>query len=115
LIVLDRVDRNRMTLDTVLDDAAPMMTDLTRRDRALFNQLVYGVLRQRLRLDAVVGRLRRPAPVKISPVNPEHPANRPVPDPVHGPDSGIGRRQHGGQPGAKRARPSTHPDSSMPC
>jgi 16S rRNA (cytosine967-C5)-methyltransferase len=67
LIVLDRVDRNRLTLDAVLDDAAPMLTALTRRDRALFNQLVYGVLRQRLRLDAVVGAYADRPLVKISP------------------------------------------------
>ncbi len=50
LIVLDRVERSKATLDAVLDDAAPMLTALSRRDRALFNQLVYGVLRRRLRL-----------------------------------------------------------------
>lgn len=54
LAVLDRLDRNRETLDAVLDDVAPMVACLSRRDRALFNQLVYGVLRWRLQLDAVV-------------------------------------------------------------
>ncbi len=54
LIVLDRVERSKATLDAVLDDAAPKLTALSRRDRALFNQLVYGVIRRRLRLDAVV-------------------------------------------------------------
>jgi 16S rRNA (cytosine967-C5)-methyltransferase len=52
--VLDRVNNGKATLDTVLDDAAPMLAGLTRRDRALFNGLVYGVLRRRLHLDAVV-------------------------------------------------------------
>ena len=55
LNVLNRLDRNTETLDAVLDDAAPMMKGLSHRDRALFNQLVYGVLRWRLRLDAVAG------------------------------------------------------------
>ncbi|MBC2711507.1 MAG: 16S rRNA (cytosine(967)-C(5))-methyltransferase RsmB [Desulfosarcina sp.] len=54
LKVLNRLDRNKKTLDAVLDDAAPMIMGLSRRDRALLNQLVYGVLRWRLRLDAVV-------------------------------------------------------------
>ena len=52
--MLDRLDRNRETLDAILEDAAPGVMGLARRDRALFNQLVYGVLRWRLRLDAVV-------------------------------------------------------------
>ncbi len=55
LEILDRLDGNQTTLDALLDDATPTMTGLSRRDRALFNQLVYGVLRWRLRLDAVVG------------------------------------------------------------
>ncbi len=55
LYVLNRLDRNNETLDAILDDTAPMMKGLSRRDRALFNQLVYGVLRWRLRLDTVVG------------------------------------------------------------
>ena len=54
LIVLDRVDRGKATLDAILDDAASELAGLSRRDRSLFNQLVYGVLRRRLRLDAVV-------------------------------------------------------------
>jgi 16S rRNA (cytosine967-C5)-methyltransferase len=67
LIVLDRLDRNRETLDAVLDDAAPMLTALSRRDRALFNQLVYGVLRWRLRLDAIVAAYADRALKNISP------------------------------------------------
>ena len=67
LIVLDRVDRNRATLDAVLDDTALALTALSRRDRALFNQLVYGVLRQRLRLDAVVEAYADRPLVRISP------------------------------------------------
>jgi hypothetical protein len=57
-------------------------------------------------LAAAAGCRRRPptptAPEKNIPVDSEHPANRPVPDPVHGPDPGIGGREHGGQPGTKR-------------
>lgn len=67
LIVLDRVDRSKATLDAVLDDAAPKLTALSRRDRALFNQIVYGVLRRRLRLDAVVAAYADRSLEKISP------------------------------------------------
>jgi 16S rRNA (cytosine967-C5)-methyltransferase len=67
LFVLERVDRGKATLDTVLDEAAPLLTRLSRRDRALFNQLVYGVLRQRLRLDAVVETYANRTLKKISP------------------------------------------------
>ena len=57
----------KATLDAVLDDSAPMLTGLSRRDRALFNQLVYGVLRWRLRLDAVVAAYADRPLKKISP------------------------------------------------
>ncbi len=57
----------KATLDAVLDDLAPMLTGLSRRDRALFNQLVYGVLRWRLRLDAVVTAYADRPIKKISP------------------------------------------------
>ncbi len=55
LTVLDRQEQDNLTLDRVLDDLAPAATALSRRDRALYNQLVYGVLRWRSRLDAVMG------------------------------------------------------------
>jgi len=67
LEVLDRLDRNKETLDAILDDTAPMMKGLSRRDRALFNQLVYGVLRWRLRLDTVVGAFASRPLEKIAP------------------------------------------------
>lgn len=67
LIVLDRLDMGKATLDAVLDDTAPMMTGISRRDRALCNQLVYGVLRRRLRLDAVVAAYADRPLKKISP------------------------------------------------
>jgi len=54
LAVLDLLDGNDRTLDAVLDDMAPLIHGLSRRDRALFNHLVFGVLRWRLRLDAVI-------------------------------------------------------------
>jgi 16S rRNA (cytosine967-C5)-methyltransferase len=57
----------KATLDAVLDEAAPRLTGLSRRDRALFNGLVYGVLRRRLRLDAVVASYADRPFKKISP------------------------------------------------
>jgi 16S rRNA (cytosine967-C5)-methyltransferase len=54
LAILNRLNANRQTLDRILEDAAPRIAGLARRDRALFNQLVYGVLRWRLHLDAVI-------------------------------------------------------------
>ena len=54
LEILDRLEAADTTLDSLLDEAAALTAGLSRRDRALFNQLVYGVLRWRLRLDAVI-------------------------------------------------------------
>jgi 16S rRNA (cytosine967-C5)-methyltransferase len=54
LTILNRLDAQRQTLDTLLEEAAALIAGLTRRDRGLFNQLIYGVLRWRLRLDAVI-------------------------------------------------------------
>lgn len=67
LDVLNRLDSNREILDAVLDETAPAIRGLARRDRALFNQLVYGVLRWRLRLDAVVGTYANRPVGKITP------------------------------------------------
>ena len=55
LHILERLDSRPATLDSILENEATMIDALPRRDRALFNQLVYGVLRWRLRLDAVIG------------------------------------------------------------
>jgi 16S rRNA (cytosine967-C5)-methyltransferase len=53
-MILDRLDSSSTTLDSVLDDCGPLIAGMPRRDRSLFNQLVYGVLRWRLYLDAVI-------------------------------------------------------------
>jgi 16S rRNA (cytosine967-C5)-methyltransferase len=52
--MLNRLDTRRQTLDKLLEDASALIAELTHRDRGLFNQLIYGVLRWRLRLDAVI-------------------------------------------------------------
>jgi len=54
LHILEQLDSRPATLDSILETEAAMIDALARRDRALFNQLVYGVLRWRLRLDAVI-------------------------------------------------------------
>ena len=54
LEVLITLDRKRQTLDGILDDISPRTDSLSKRDRALFNALIYGVLRWRGRLDYIV-------------------------------------------------------------
>jgi hypothetical protein len=44
LEVLITLDRKRQTLDGILDEFTPRTRGLSRRDRALFNALIYGVL-----------------------------------------------------------------------
>jgi 16S rRNA (cytosine967-C5)-methyltransferase len=51
LNVLEKLDKGNKTLDGILDDFAQDDEVTARRDRALFNALVYGVLRWRGRLD----------------------------------------------------------------
>ncbi len=67
LAVLLSLD-GKTTLDHVLDRMASRIAPLDRRDRALLNQLVYGVLRWRLRLDAVIGAFADRPLKKLSPV-----------------------------------------------
>ena len=67
LAVLGRIAATHTTLDALLDESASLTAGLDRRDRALFNQLVYGVLRWRRYLDAVVETYADRPPGKISP------------------------------------------------
>ncbi len=67
LTVLDRLGNGSATLDSVLDERATAIAGLSRRDRALFNQLVYGVLRWRLYLDALIDTYASRPLRKISP------------------------------------------------
>lgn len=68
LAVLDRIDSGNTTLDAVLDQLSPRLSGLSRRDRALFNRLIYGALRWRLRLDAVIETFADRPLKRISPV-----------------------------------------------
>ena len=54
LNVLNALDQGDQTLDGILDAILPDTGDLSRRDRALFNALIYGVLRWRGRLDYIL-------------------------------------------------------------
>jgi len=55
LLLLDCLNKSpAKTLDALLEERANDLNVLSRKDRGLFNQLLYGVLRWRLRLDTVV-------------------------------------------------------------
>ncbi|MGD9138902.1 MAG: hypothetical protein PVH42_19210, partial [Desulfobacterales bacterium] len=53
LIILDGLDQGRQTLDTLMDHYAAGDQVESRRNRALLQTLVYGVLRWRARLDHI--------------------------------------------------------------
>ncbi len=55
LAILNKLDRHGQTLDDVMHDAFGQAAMWSKRDRALLNALVYGVLRWRGRLDYIVG------------------------------------------------------------
>ncbi|MBW1699101.1 MAG: 16S rRNA (cytosine(967)-C(5))-methyltransferase RsmB [Deltaproteobacteria bacterium] len=67
LSILDRVEKDRMTLDRVLDGFSRDIDAMDRRDRAFANTLVYGVLRWRSRLDWVLEHFSRVPLGKIDP------------------------------------------------
>ncbi|MFO7965708.1 MAG: 16S rRNA (cytosine(967)-C(5))-methyltransferase RsmB [Desulfobacterales bacterium] len=65
LAVLNRLDKGGETLDAVLDDAREDVFHWDKREKALLNALVYGVLRNRARLDWVIGRFSKTPLKKI--------------------------------------------------
>jgi 16S rRNA (cytosine967-C5)-methyltransferase len=67
LNVLITLDRGRQTLDGILDDITPRTRILSRRDRSLFNALIYGVLRWRGRLDYIISHFSNTPLKKIEP------------------------------------------------
>ncbi len=54
LQLLNAMEARRVTLDALLDERRESIEALDRRDRALLQALVYGVLRWRSRLDAII-------------------------------------------------------------
>jgi 16S rRNA (cytosine967-C5)-methyltransferase len=65
--ILNTLDKGQRTLDSILEDIAADGTVDSRRDRALLQALVYGVLRWRGRLDYVIGRFSNTRFDKINP------------------------------------------------
>lgn len=68
LSILNQLESGRTSLDILLESGAHGQDRLSPQDRALFNHLVYGVLRWRLRLDAVMAAYTDRAPQKMDPV-----------------------------------------------
>ncbi|MDM8522088.1 16S rRNA (cytosine(967)-C(5))-methyltransferase RsmB [Desulfococcaceae bacterium HSG8] len=66
LIILNTRDKNRKTLDSILEDVADQKT-FSKRDRSLLYALVYGVLRWRGRLDRIIAHFSKTRLDKIAP------------------------------------------------
>ena len=54
LLILNTLDKNHKTLNSVMEDVLSKTIQLTRKDRTLLYALVYGVLRWRGRLDWII-------------------------------------------------------------
>jgi len=67
LWVLNRLANGRFTLDAVIEQILEGEGDLSKRDKALFQNLVYGVLRWRNRIDWVISRFSHTAINRIDP------------------------------------------------
>ena len=67
LDVLNTLTRGKKTLDSILDDIPQHDRYLSRRDRALFTAMVYGVLRWRNRLDHIISHFSKTPIQKIEP------------------------------------------------
>ncbi|MBT4363063.1 MAG: 16S rRNA (cytosine(967)-C(5))-methyltransferase RsmB [Desulfobacterales bacterium] len=67
LYILNNLDKGKLTLDRILDDASKKTDCLSKKDRALFNALVYGVLRWRGRIDWVIVHFSKTPINKIDP------------------------------------------------
>ena len=68
LTILNKLDRGNQTLDGILDRMPQGSEYLSRRDRALFNALTFGVLRWRGRLDYIISHFSKTPVRKIEPV-----------------------------------------------
>ncbi len=67
LLILDTMNKNQQTLDSVLDAVLGKETRLTSKDRKLIYALVYGVLRWRGRLDWIIGHFSKTRLDRIDP------------------------------------------------
>ncbi|MBW2594130.1 MAG: 16S rRNA (cytosine(967)-C(5))-methyltransferase RsmB, partial [Deltaproteobacteria bacterium] len=67
LTILNTLDGAQTTLDRAMDAATTKGVSLSRRDRALLNALVYGVLRWRERMDRIINHFSKTPFQKIDP------------------------------------------------
>jgi 16S rRNA (cytosine967-C5)-methyltransferase len=67
LFILNALDQGNKTLDSVLENILPNNTLLSRRDRALIQALVFGVLRWRMRLDWIIKFFSKTSLRKVDP------------------------------------------------
>ncbi len=67
LCILNRLDSAEKTLDILMDEFRESEGSSAKRDRALMQALVYGVLRHRLRIDGIISRFSKIALPKIEP------------------------------------------------
>ena len=67
LQILNRLDSGDKTLDALLDDFHASSGSSEKRDRALMQALVYGVLRRRSRIDGIISRFSKSGLRKIKP------------------------------------------------
>ena len=67
LVILNSLDKGQRTLDTLMEDYSSDEQQASRRDRALLQALVYGVLRWRGRLDFIISSFSSTRFDKINP------------------------------------------------
>ena len=67
LVVLNKLEQGKQTLDAILEDMTCSEDNLSKRERALFNALAYGVLRRRGRLDYIIAHFSNTPVKKIEP------------------------------------------------
>lgn len=67
LRILNRLESGDKTLDALMDDFHESAGSSSKRDRALMQALVYGVLRRRSRIDGIISRFSKSGLRKIKP------------------------------------------------
>ena len=68
LTLLNTLSGSHLTLDTIMNDFYQGNRTLDKRDLALVNALVYGVIRWRCRLDHIIGHFSQTPLNKVKPV-----------------------------------------------
>jgi len=67
LMILNRLGKEQATLDSLIDDILNKHNNLSQKDRALANALVFGVLRQQGKLDFIIAHFSKTPLKKIDP------------------------------------------------